>query len=171
MNDEILIRPVRHDDFAKWKVLWDGYNAFYGRRGSTTLPETITTTTWSRFFDGYEPIHALIAERAGQLLGLVHFLFHRTTAGLTSNCYLEDLFTIEAARGKGAARRRRLSAELARVFHLARGCAISDRGRYRPRSGLHVVHPELGGGVRLHGTSRSTLRRGKAIRNAADRTA
>ena len=47
-----------------------------------------------------------------------------------------------------------LSAELARVFHLARGCALSDTGRYRPHSGLHVVHPELGGGVRLHGTSR-----------------
>ena len=34
-----------------------------------------------------------------------------------------------------------------RVFHLARGCAISDRGRYRPHFGLHVVNPELGSGV------------------------
>lgn len=40
MNDEILIRPVRHDDFAKWKVLGDGYNAFYGRKGNTAMPET-----------------------------------------------------------------------------------------------------------------------------------
>jgi methyltransferase (TIGR00027 family) len=31
--------------------------------------------------------------------------------------------------------------------------------------------PELGGGVRLHGTSRGILRRAKAIRKAADRTA
>ena len=69
------------------------------------------------------------------------------------------------------ARRRRLSAELARVFHLARGCALSDRGRYQPHSGLHVVNPELGGGVRLHGTSRGILRRAKAIRKGADRTA
>ena len=68
-------------------------------------------------------------------------------------------------------RRRRLSAELARVFHLARGCAISDTGRYRPHSGLHVVNPELGGGVRLLGTSRGILRRAKAIRSQADRTA
>ena len=29
------IRPVRRDDFAAWKDLWDGYNAFYGRSGST----------------------------------------------------------------------------------------------------------------------------------------
>src|SRR5213079_3065384 len=76
-----------------------------------------------------------------------------------------------AGRCGREARRRRLSAELARVFHLAWGCAISDTGRYRPHSGLHVVHPELGGGVRLHGTSRGILRRAKAIRNGADRTA
>jgi len=73
-----------------------------------------------------------------------------------------------AGRRGREARRRRLSAELARVFHLARGCAISDTGRYRPHSGLHVVNPELRGGVRLHGTSRGILRRVKAIRNGAD---
>src|SRR5258707_10750670 len=39
-----------------------------------------------------------------------------------------------AGRCGREARRRRLSAELARVFHLARGCAISDTGRYRPEA-------------------------------------
>src|SRR6266700_1908573 len=67
--------------------------------------------------------------------------------------------------------RRRLSAELARVFHLARGCAISDAGRYRPHPGLHIVNPKLGGGVRLPGTSRGIHRRAKAKRKGADRTA
>src|SRR5260370_19153603 len=52
-----------------------------------------------------------------------------------------------AGRCGREARPRRLSAELARVFPLARGCAISDTRRYRPHSGLHVVNPELGGGV------------------------
>ena len=80
------------------------------------------------------------------------------------------LVPVDFEQGREA-RRRRLSAELARVFHLARGCAISDTGRYRPHSGLHVVNPELGGGVRLPGTSRGILRRAKAIRNRADRTA
>src|SRR5579863_796528 len=76
-----------------------------------------------------------------------------------------------AGRSGRDPRQRRLSAELASVFHLARGGALSDRGRDRPHSGLHVVHPELGGGVRLHGTSRGILRRGKAIRNGADSAA
>jgi GNAT superfamily N-acetyltransferase len=60
--------------------------------------------TWSRFFDGYEPMQALVAEESGQLIGLAHFLFHRTTIAIESICYLQDLFTLEAARGKGVGR-------------------------------------------------------------------
>jgi GNAT superfamily N-acetyltransferase len=104
MKGKILIRAVRPDDFAEWKPLWDGYNAFYGRKEKTTLPDTITSMTWSRFFDGYEPMHALVAECAGHLLGLAHFLFHRSTISLESTCYLQDLFTAEDARNKGVGR-------------------------------------------------------------------
>ena len=104
MSSEIVIRAVREDDFFQWKPLWDGYNAFYGRKDETALPEAITTMTWSRFFDGYEPMHALVAEQAGQLLGLTHFLFHRSTTAIEPVCYLQDLFTNEAARGKGIGR-------------------------------------------------------------------
>jgi GNAT superfamily N-acetyltransferase len=104
LNGNILIRPVQPDDFAAWKSLWDGYNAFYGREGETALPDAITNLTWSRFYDGYEPMHALVAECGGQLLGLVHFIFHRSTNALGSVCYLQDLFTMESARGKGVGR-------------------------------------------------------------------
>ena len=104
MNEKILVRDVQQRDFPEWKTLWDGYNQFYGRKGETALPELITNMTWSRFFDGYEPIHALVAERSGRLLGLVHYLFHRSSTVLTSNCYLQDLFTTEAARGLGVGR-------------------------------------------------------------------
>ncbi len=104
MSDKILIRAVQRSDFDEWKTLWDGYNAFYGRKDKTALPDTITNITWSRFFDGYEPMHALVAEHSGRLLGLVHFLFHRSTISIESTCYLQDLFTIETARGKGVGR-------------------------------------------------------------------
>ena len=104
MTAQIVIRPVRQEDFPAWQTLWDGYNAFYGRNGETALPEIITNLTWARFFDGYDPIYALVAERDGQLLGLVHYLFHRSSTSLTSNCYLQDLFTVESARGKGVGR-------------------------------------------------------------------
>ena len=60
--------------------------------------------TWSRFFDAYEPVHALVAESGGELLGLTHYLFHRSTTAIEPLCYLQDLFTAEAARGKGVGR-------------------------------------------------------------------
>lgn len=104
LTDKLLIRLVQQSDFAAWKILWDGYNAFYGREGKTALPNANTKMTWSRFFDGYEPMHALVAERSAQLLGLAHLLFHRSTITFESTCYLQDLFTAEAARGKGVGR-------------------------------------------------------------------
>ena len=104
MSADMTIRTVRREDFSAWQKLWDGYNAFYGRSGATALPAEITQSTWSRFFDVYEPMHALVAESAEGLLGLTHFLYHRSTIALGPVCYLQDLFTVEAARGHGVGR-------------------------------------------------------------------
>jgi GNAT superfamily N-acetyltransferase len=104
MSQPIEVRPVRPDDFPAWKILWDGYNAFYGRSGDTALPAENTAITWSRFFDASEPVHALIAEQSGTTLGLAHYLYHRSTILLGPICYLQDLFTVEAARGRGVGR-------------------------------------------------------------------
>lgn len=104
MGDELRIRQIEKSDFAEWKPLWDGYNAFYARSGETALAEPITMMTWSRFFDAYEPAHALVAEQSGRILGLAHYLFHRSTIAIEPNCYLQDLFTLEASRGKGVGR-------------------------------------------------------------------
>ena len=104
LGREFDVRPVRQDEFDAWLPLWDGYNAFYDRHGPTALPDQITRTTWARFFDAYEPMHALVAERDGKLIGLVHYLFHRSTTLLGPTCYLQDLFTAESARGQGVGR-------------------------------------------------------------------
>ena len=104
MIERLTIRPATREDFPRWKLLWDGYNAFYGRSGPTALPDHITQTTWSRFFDAYELMHALVAEADGRLLGLVHFIFHRSTNMVGPTCYLQDLFTAADARGKGIGR-------------------------------------------------------------------
>lgn len=100
----IVVRPVVRVDLAQWEPLWDGYNAFYGRAGATALDGAITQATWSRFFDAYEPVHALVAEKGGRLLGLAHYLFHRSTTSIAPNCYLQDLFTSQDARGQGIGR-------------------------------------------------------------------
>jgi GNAT superfamily N-acetyltransferase len=95
-----IIRSAVPTDFPQWAPLWEGYNSFYKRR----VPTEVTAMTWSRFFDAYEPVHALVAEKDGRLLGLVHYLFHRNTTMIGPICYLQDLFTDEAARGKGVGR-------------------------------------------------------------------
>lgn len=100
----VVVRPVRQDDFAAWKPLWGAYNAFYDRHGETALPEAITQLTWQRFFDPDEPVFALVAQADGHLLGLTHYLYHRSTTRIALTCYLQDLFTFETARGCGIGR-------------------------------------------------------------------
>jgi GNAT superfamily N-acetyltransferase len=99
----LTIRPVARQDYEQWLPLWDGYNAFYGRSGPTALAPEITRMTWARFFDAYEPVRALVADKDGQLLGLTHYLFHRSTTAIEPSCYLQDLFTAETARAQGVA--------------------------------------------------------------------
>ena len=99
----ITVRQVRNSDYRGWRPLWDGYNAFYGRQGETALPEPITALTWARFLDPAEPVYALVAIGRGEVVGLAHYLFHRSTNRLTNMCYLQDLFTAPAMRGLGIA--------------------------------------------------------------------
>lgn len=100
----IIVRAPTRQDYRAWRPLWDGYNAFYGRHGATALPEPITEVTWQRFFDPAEPVFALVAEDQGQLVGLSHFLFHRSMTRIEPVCYLSDLFTQPALRGQGIGR-------------------------------------------------------------------
>lgn len=103
-TERFEIRPIRRTDYEAWRPLWDGYNGFYGRSGSTALPEPITQKTWERFFDTAEPVYALVAEREGRVVGLVHYLYHRSTTRLHDICYLQDLFTLPELRGLGIGR-------------------------------------------------------------------
>jgi len=100
----VTIRFVTRGDYAEWLPLWEGYNEFYKRFGATALPDSVTQVTWARFFDVYEPMFAMVAEVDGHLVGLVHYLWHRSTISIEPTCYLQDLFTAEAARGRGVGR-------------------------------------------------------------------
>lgn len=104
MYPSVAIREIQESDFDAWLPLWDGYNAFYGRIGATALNPTITRTTWKRFLDRNEPVFALVAEAEGKLLGLTHFLYHRSTSRIELTCYIQDLFTAPEFRGKGIGR-------------------------------------------------------------------
>lgn len=119
MSTSIMIRPLQLADRAAWLTLWDGYNAFYGRVGETALPEQITQTTWERFFDANEPVYAIVAEVDTQVVGIAHFLTHRSTTRIELTCYLQDLFTAKTMRGRGVGR-----ALIEGVYARARGMGI-----------------------------------------------
>ncbi|MEO5688820.1 MAG: GNAT family N-acetyltransferase [Burkholderiaceae bacterium] len=104
MTDTLTVRPITPTDREAWEPLWTGYNAFYQRTDATALAHEITDTLWSRFFDDAEPVFALVAEDAGRVVGLVHYLFHRSTSRIEPVCYLQDLFTSPEVRGRGVGR-------------------------------------------------------------------
>ena len=102
MAINLTLRSPKREDYDAWHRLWDGYNAFYKRIGALAISEEMTRLTWDRFFDGYEPIHAIVAEAEdGRLVGLVHYVFHRHSVMRGPICYLHDLFTDPEVRGQG----------------------------------------------------------------------
>jgi GNAT superfamily N-acetyltransferase len=149
MSERLTVRPVVSTDLAQWGELWEGYNAFYER----TVPPEVTRTTWSRFFDASEPVHALVAEKDGRLVGLVHYLFHRSTSLIGPTCYLQDLFTTKAARGQGVGRaliesvyERARSAGSLRVYwqtHESNVTAMALYDKVAERSGFLVYRKRL----------------------------
>lgn len=75
----------------------------------------ISRAVWHKRCSG----NCLVAEASGNLVGLAHFIFHRSTTMLGPTCYLQDLFTNQAARGRGVGR-----ALISAVYERARsaGC-------------------------------------------------
>lgn len=104
MTASVTVRPIAQTDRSAWQPLWEGYNAFYGRRAETALPAHVTQTIWERFFDPNEPVLALVAEIDGQVVGLAHYLFHRSMTRIEAICYLSDLYTLQSMRGRGVGR-------------------------------------------------------------------
>jgi GNAT superfamily N-acetyltransferase len=93
-----IVREIALNDRPRWEPLWRAYQP------RQTVPDEIVEVTWRRFFDTLEPVHALVAEEADALIGFVHYLFHRSTARLGPTCYLQDMFTVAAARRRGVGR-------------------------------------------------------------------
>ena len=84
------IRPAQATDFDQWLPLWKGYQAFY----KTTIADAVTQQTWQRFLDPLEPMHCAVADRNGVLVGLVHYIEHRSCWTTGDYVYLQDLFAL-----------------------------------------------------------------------------
>jgi GNAT superfamily N-acetyltransferase len=98
---EIAIRPVEADHYDVWHQLWRGYQHFY----EVDIPEQTSATTWQRLLDPAEPVHGALVWQGEQAVGLVHWIYHRTTWSDGDDCYLQDLFVKPEVRGGGVGRR------------------------------------------------------------------
>ncbi|MGG6893262.1 GNAT family N-acetyltransferase [Rhizobium sp. BR 315] len=96
----VTIRDARPEDEARWRSLWDGYLAFY----RVTIAPDITDATWRRVFDPASAIFMRVAEVDGEVKGFTLCITHEGTWTLAPDCYLEDLFVDESARGHGVGR-------------------------------------------------------------------
>jgi GNAT superfamily N-acetyltransferase len=97
----VVVRaPDRHDRGA-WEALWSGYQAFY----QAEITDATTDETWRRLHDPAEPVWAALAWRDGRAVGLVQWVFHRSTWSTGDFCYLNDLFVAPDLRGGGVGRR------------------------------------------------------------------
>lgn len=110
------IRAVTEADFDAWLVLWKGYQAFY----KMSIATETTALTWRRFLDEAEAMHAAVAELNGVVVGMVHYLEHRSCSTPGDYCYLQDLYTEESVRGQGIGR---ALIEHVYVEAAKRGCA------------------------------------------------
>ena len=130
---DLGVRPVRASDWQNWLPLWRGYHDFYRNDPS----DEVTRTTWARFLDEAEPVHALVSQRAEHLVGTVHYLYHRNTWMIAPVCYLQDLFTLPETRGEGVGRAlieavytEALKAGSPRVYWMTHETNVQARGLY-----------------------------------------
>ena len=96
----VLIREIGEHERSTWEPLWQGYLEFY----KSSQAKDATDETWRRIHDAREPMFALGSCVDGKLLGIVHYLFHRSFWTTGDYCYLQDLFVAKETRGLGLGR-------------------------------------------------------------------
>jgi GNAT superfamily N-acetyltransferase len=92
-----VIRAIERRDHEDWLKLWDGNNG--GKRS-----EDVTTTTWQRLNDPSCPVHGLVAELDGEVVGILHYILHFTTGNIKPVAYVQDVYVDPPKRQRGVAR-------------------------------------------------------------------
>ncbi len=94
------IRDAAPSDLAAWQALWQDYLDFYG----VDLAGEVTARTWARILDPACPMQARLGLIDGKVAGFAIHLHHPSSWVMGEDCYLEDLFVAETARGQGLGR-------------------------------------------------------------------
>jgi len=98
----MIVRALAAGDRAEWEPLWQGYLRFY----ETCIAPEVSDLTFTRLTGGNEPMGGFVAaDENGQLVGIVHWIIHRSCWTAGDYCYLQDLFVAPGERDRGIGRK------------------------------------------------------------------
>ena len=93
----VTVRPIEARDESVWRDLFLAYGVFY----ETEFTEPQISIVWRWLMDADHPTKAWVAEVAGSVVGFGHMRTHWDTFTGGPAWFLDDLFTLSAARGLG----------------------------------------------------------------------
>lgn len=96
------LRTLHQDNYENWFLMWKAYQSFY----QVEIDQQITMNTFARLLNPQEDMYCFVIEDdSDQLIGFVHFIFHRSTWTIGDYCYLQDLFVDPNVRTSGLGRK------------------------------------------------------------------
>lgn len=93
------IRKIEKRDYDQWLKLWNLYLEFYGHE----LSDDVKLATFQRIVHSNGGMRGFVYEKGGDILGIVHFIYHASTWSLGNYCYLQDLYVLKEHRKSGIA--------------------------------------------------------------------
>ncbi len=95
-----IVRALEASDEPRWRELFRGYREFYRLEES----DAVVSRVWGWLRDPAHESQGLVAEAGNAVVAIAHFRrFSRPSTG-TVGIWLDDLFTVPEARGRGVAR-------------------------------------------------------------------
>lgn len=137
----VSVRVATRDDAVFLASLIDALDVHY-RGDLARRPATDAIAMIERTFDLTEGTRFLLAEHAGQAVGIACFTIIRPGHALQGLIFLKDLFVVETVRGHGVGRA--LMAALA-CFAIAHGIGRIDLETSPDNAGAQRLYARLGG--------------------------
>ena len=100
MQQGLTLRRASPNDYEHWAAMFDSYRLGAGLEASNP----VAVRLWEWIIDPGVAVDALLAESDGTLLGFAHYRRFPRPIMADEGLFLDDLFTVQEARGRGVAR-------------------------------------------------------------------
>lgn len=93
----VNIRPIADGDFFNWIGLFEGYTTFYKQE----FTDQKALIVWSWISDKDHETFGFVAERDGELVGLIHLREFARPLAASRGLFVDDLYVVDEVRGSG----------------------------------------------------------------------